>query len=348
MINLLGSQLMNISIPNKWLLFFIVSIVLIGLPRFDRQDLFGVDRYTTEGKPASIAKGDARHYENHILYFRGEVYEEKLKEPWVYRPLPTYIASFLPFKAMTSLNILNYMALVAGLIFLLKIFSMLNLSFISSMAGAFFYTFSFPVFYYGTIGYMDPFLVGSLTIALYLILAQRNVLFFILFILGALIKETFIIILPVWVIYQALIQKRSLIIVCAAAGVLGLCFLGVMILVRMLTPVDSGFLWVPKSEMVLFNLFRFRSWFSFLLTLGPAGIIAFYYLIRINKNLIKTPISIVFTTGFLAGFSVFVYSMLSAYADGRYFWIAYPFMLPLACIYIEKYILKRGFDIGTE
>ncbi len=332
---------MNTVIPNKWLLFLVVSIILIGLPRFNMQDLFGLDKYTNDGKPASIAKNDSRHYKNHILYFRGEVNETKLKEPWVYRPLPTYIASFLPFKAMTSLNILNYIAMITGLIFLLKICFVLKLSSISSFIGGLFYTFSFPVFYYGTIGYIDPILVSSLIVSLYLILTQKNILFFISVILGALIKETFIIILPVWAIHQVLIQKRSIFVVCVILGFLMLCFIGVITLVRILTPVDSGFLWVPKSKMVLFNLFRTRSWFSFLLTLGPAGIIAIYYLIKINKNIIDIPICIVFATGFLAGFSVFVYSMLSAYADGRYFWIAYPFMLPLACIYIEKYILKK-------
>ena len=72
---------MNISLKHSWLIFLVISIVLLGVPRFDRLGMLGIDQYTSGGKAATVVRADAKHYINHVLYFRGEVGTEKLKKP---------------------------------------------------------------------------------------------------------------------------------------------------------------------------------------------------------------------------------------------------------------------------
>ena len=337
------------TLPKTTKLFLVLTTIMmiVLFPRFDRIDRFGIDQFTTKGLPAAAALADARKYINHVRYFRGEVDDAVLRAPWAYRPLPTYLASLLPLKPMTGINAVNFIFLCIGLFFLLKTLALIGLSSIATKLGGLGYVLSFPVFFYGAIGYIDPVLVGMLSVGQYLILTQRNVLFFMLLGLGAFVKDPYIIILPAWAAYQYSLSRtpwiRVLSIVAVSALALVL-FVFTIYLIRIVTPVDSGFFWSPQQAYLDFNLYRKNAWITWLATFGPMGFMACWYCINKNTTLLKSPTSLSLAVGLAGAVAVLIYSYFSVYVDGRYIWIAYPFMIPLACQYWDERVLKIRTD----
>ena len=131
----------------KLYLVLLAIMAVVIFPRFDRLDRFGLDRFTTKGKPASTYLADAGKYINHVRYFRGEVDHTALVAPWAYRPLPTFIASLLPFKPMTAINVVNFVFLSLGLFFLIKTLALIDLRPVTLQLGGLAYVLSFPVFF---------------------------------------------------------------------------------------------------------------------------------------------------------------------------------------------------------
>ena len=133
--------------------FLTVLLVLICLPRFDRRDLGLIGGLTTDGKAATEQLYDASYYVEYLELFRG-IPAKSHKSPFIYRPLVPFLGSLLPFKPMTSINIVNLAFLFIGCalshLTLLFVGCRRNLSFRTALRGF------FPVFYYGTIGLVDP------------------------------------------------------------------------------------------------------------------------------------------------------------------------------------------------
>lgn len=109
-----------------------------------------------------------------------------------------------------------------------------------------------------------------------------------------------------------------------------------MVLIRFVVSVSADYIWVPKSELIEFNFLRLRSWLSFGLTFGLAGVLALVYLIRSRITELRDPNTLVLLAGFVASLLIASYAMLSTYSDGRCFWIAYPFMIPIACMQLKR------------
>lgn len=334
-------------IPIKWFSFFCIAIIIIGIPRFDRLDRFGLDQFTTGGKPAATIKSDADHYQNLVLFFRGEISAELLREPWAYRPLVPLLAASLPFHAMTSINIINYISLIAGLFFLLKVFLLLKFSTTTSLVGAALYSFSFPVFYYSTIGYLDPFIIFWIILILYFILTNKNAAFIILFLVGGTNKDLCLFVLPVWALHQILTNKKPLLSTLLLTLSL---FIYVVFLTRLFIPVDTSFYHLPSLQRAIYNLSNERFWLSSLLTVGIPGIFALLQLATYKAHTANRNTFIVLVSGLACSLSIFVYAIFAAYADGRFLWLIYPFLLPLACMYIDRLFtptfgcaLKRSF-----
>ena len=316
------------------ILIMVMAVILF--PRFDRLDRFGIDQYTTSGKAATKVLADAEKYIAYVLYFRGEVGQEALKSPWAYRPLPTFLASLLPLKPMTAINLVNFIFLSLGLFYLMKTLALIGVAPAAIKLGGAMYVVSFPVFFYGSIGYIDPILVGMLCISQYLILKGRNILFFIFLILGAFVKEPYIIVLPAWLAYQYALPKRKYLPPFLIAGFAFIAFLTTLYLIRTITPVDPNYFWIPKKTYIDFNLYRANSWITTMITLMPIGLIASWYCLKKNTLLFRQADTLSFAVGFVGSVAVLMYSFFTVYVDGRYIWIAYPFMIPLACMYYSE------------
>ena len=328
-----------------WLSILSCILVLISLPRFNRNDI-GIQSITAKGMGIP---GDSAKYTAITLYFRGEKTANDLQPPFTYRPLIPFLAALLPLKAMTAINLINLAAMVITVIYMYKILVWLGIDFQLCMIGCGLYVVSFPTFYYTTIGYIDPVLICVLTIGLYLIFTNKWGLLAGIIIAGVLVKETVIILIFTLAAYlissRKAFTKQGLILplVCVI-------FIISYYIARRIIPAGPNVAWMPSFETLLNNMSRIRSWLSFLFTLGIPGILApFIFRYRatewFQEKFAETATLI---TGFLISILLFGYAMLSAYADGRFIWTSYPFSVPLATIVLNE-IKKAGwFTINRD
>lgn len=316
-----------------WLVALSCVLILITLPRFNRNDI-GIQSITASG---SRKLGDSAQYIAMTLYFRGEQSIDELRPPFTYRPLIPFIASLLPFKAMTSINIINLTAMIIALIFMYKILVWLKLDFIYCIIGCSLFVISFPTFYYTTIGYIDPALICLLIVGLYFILKKRWTSLIIILIIGAFVKETAIILILITVSSFAITRKfkqKQLLLL----STISIVFLISYYFARMIIPVNPIIGWTPSFNRLLYNMSRPRSWISFFLSFGIPGVLSLMiYRYKSTDSFHNRSSEItVLITGLIISILLFGYSMLSAHADGRFIWTSYPFSIPLAVLVIKE------------
>lgn len=328
-----------------WVFLFVLSLILVCIPRFNREGV-GVSQFTTVNKMASTTLGDSQQYILLTQHYRynnlGDNGLNKLRAPFAYRFLVPFIASFLPFTAMTSINLVNIVSLLIGLLLLYRILVFLALEKKYRLLGSLLYIFSFPMFYYGTTGYVNPGLIACIMFGTYCILKCRWISLTIAIILGALVKETIIILLPVLMVQLLLknIEWKKRILIFSSMVIF---YALTIYLVRKLTPVSSTYIWIPSYETLLSNLLRPRAWLSFALSFGIPGLLCLRIFSYIKYEKIKETI-INFgplIVGALGSLAIFLYAMISAYADGRFIWTSYPFTIPMAMMLLQYFKDRR-------
>lgn len=333
---------------KKNLIFFIISLIIliiISIPRFNRQDI-GLQG-TTELGAANKRTSDVAQYINMVKYFRDEVPASELNSPFSSRPLVPYLASLLPLDEMTSLNIINFISLYLSIIILFKILTILNFSDRMKMLGCLMFIVSFPTFYYGVIGITDPVLILFIMLATLFTLQNDFILLALTFVVGAFVKEIILISIIVAIIFMIVNrEKRSSLIL---KSFLYVILFGVSYFIaRRVIPVNEDVYWVPYSEQLFYNLSRPRTYLSFLLSLSIQGIIAGLALFNF-KFIFKEEFkkyTIVFATGFILSILLFLFSIVSAYSDGRFIWPSYPYTIPLALYFIKYYFENKNTVIN--
>jgi len=315
--------MLNTFISKKtWILLFCVIIATI--PRFNRNQFF-ISR-----PPADMAIHTAM-----IEYYRtGEVDNILLSKHSIaanWRPLFPFIASFLPFAPITSLSILGILSIFFSVIILKRIMRQLGVDEKNIYLSLYLYIFSFPVFYYTTIGYLDPGLILLLNLGILLAIEKHTFLFYLNLALGVLMKEGIIVLLPfywLYIIKEEAGTKKTLISIILSI----LIYFTISVIVRKLTFNSSlGFdvFWSPGSDMFLYNLNRINSWLSFILVMGiPLALISYNF--HIFKTLIKSHQGVLpLIAGALMAVSTYGFAFISTVADGRTTWASYPFLFPI-------------------
>jgi len=209
-----------------------------------------------------------------VDYFRtGHVNEILLSKHSIaanWRPLFPLIASFLPFVPITSMSLLGILSISLSVL-LLKLTMMrigVRTKFIYNTL--FLYIFSFPVFYYTTIGYVDPGLILMLTTGIYLIISEKYILFLACLGLGVFMKEGIIVLLPFFWLYIFYRKMPKLINILWVSMSLFVCVFMSIITRVVSINVSSGYqlFWSTSTEMLIYNLNRMNSWMSFILVMG--------------------------------------------------------------------------------
>ncbi|MGA2296084.1 MAG: hypothetical protein ABSG15_00870 [FCB group bacterium] len=332
----------------------LIALVLVCLPRFNQNDisilknLSGKGEYSyknNEGFAIYNTSPDVYEYILITEYFRGKSTYNYLNYPYTYRPGIPYLASILPFDPLTSLNLINLLFLLISLIFIIKTAKLLGSPFGLQVLSCILYIFSFPVFYYGTIGMVDAPLVTLLFIGLYLLLKEKWLLLSFLFLIGSLIKETIIILLPVIFIYMV-IKNRLNWKYYVWFSIYIILYLVFSYFAHHIIPIENKFKWMPSFKTVLENISRIRTYISFSLAFGIPGIlslfaISYYFKYKLKQNML---ICMTLFTGLIFSFLLFLFSIISAYSDGRFIWTSYPFTIPLSIYFINlkkpKFISK--------
>lgn len=318
--------------------FLLLCLALVCTPRFNQYDLWGIDTLTGDGPHQYrvgdgpvVGLADAYQYAQYAAYFRGEASADVLLAPFSYRPLVPFLAALLPADPLTAINIVNILFLAVAVGFLQRLFVQQGASLPMQGAGTLLFVVSFPTFYYGPIGYIDAAAVSLLTVGVYFLSQGQYGALAVLIGVGALAKETVILLIPVAAVYMAR-SKLSRWRMVRWVGLMLLLYIAASLSARAYSPSADTHVWVPSLEKAIYNLSRPRAYLSALLSVGLPGVLTVYTLSDIERvqRLIKQPFSAALITGVAASLALFGYALLAAYADGRPLWTMYPFAIPLS------------------
>jgi len=304
-----------------------VTLLVVVAPRFDRNDLGPLESWTGGGDGPGLA--DATNYVRYVEVLRGDA-DELPPAPFRYRPLTPVLAAPLPFEPLTSINVVNVAALALATVGISWTLATLGVGERRRTIGALLFIVSFPTFYYGTIGYVDPLAVALVILATGAILADRPGLLLALLPVAALARESTVIVIAVAVLWLFVRDRDR-----RWAWTLGWVgsFVGVVAAVRIGLSGPGTNVWEPSWSLALDNLSRPRTWLSAALTLGaPAVVIVVRWRSIVG---VRRDVALLLGLGMLASLGVFAYSVSAAYSDGRFLWPIVAFTIPAAMLLLD-------------
>lgn len=183
-------------------------------------------------------------------------------------------------------------------------------------------------------------------IGFYVLLKEQWTLFLILVIISTGVKETSIVIVFVSIVYilfktNIKVSRKIALIASYIAA-----YSSVIVIIRNVFGTGSEYIWLPEIQTILENISRPKTWLSFILTLGIPGFLSLFHLNHLKKYYNQESIKLILFFGFAISILLFVFSIISAYADGRFIWVSYPFTIPLS-LYIIMEFQARGKIYGS-
>ena len=304
---------------------FICFLLIVSF-RFNRNDL-------VIKRPLN----DAAYYVANVQIHRGVTPTHTYKGPFNERILVTLLAAALPFEPLTAINLSNIIFLFIALYFLSRILQTFQLPGRLHWLGMYLFVFSFPTFYYSTIGYTDPGVLAMIFVGAFAIFTDKYGLFILAVALGTLAKEGIVVLFPVVVTYAVCRVNYKWLGIALASMLL---FLSVTFVIKSLVSEGGNrpFYWKPLPNRVQFNLARPNFYISTLLGLGIPWILCVALLIknfRSVKDYWKADAPL--WAGSLFSFFPWLYMIFSAFPDGRIFWISSCFPITLAMVWSTRY-----------
>ncbi len=298
----------------------LLCLLLVASLRFNRNDFI-----------VSRPLDDAAFYIANVEKIRGiEPATYPYKGPFNERVLGTTIAAFLPFPPLTAINITNLLFLAAAAYFLFRLLRDTGIPEGLSWLGLYLFIFSFPTFYYSTIGYTDPTVLTCIFCSLWALYTGRHVLFLIAVVLGALSKENIVIMIPVAFMYAILTKDTK------TAMIAGLALLLVLATGAIIRNITSGLSsspiwWKPDLSRGRFNMSRPNFYISTIFSWGIPLLICVCYLLRYPVAIVRNfKTDLPLYTGIACILGTTVYMITAAFPDGRNVWVAYCFPVFLA------------------
>ncbi len=316
---------------GRWIAL-VALLAAVVAPRFNLNDLGIVHRFTATAKATPYGLPlDVEGYVRLVQYHRGVLPADSLLTPYCYRPLIPFAASRLPFDPLTSIDVVDFVCLLLSVVALDGILGFVGFGVGARTLGSILFIVSFPTFYYGTIGFIDPGCVLLVSLGTLYSLRRKTLLVALCVVVGALVKETNVLIalLPGIVAWARHSLKPRAAIQVALLVLLGL---STVLCVRLLSPFPGReWLWIPRWEILRDNLARPRAYLSFALTLGlPAALAALAVIRDRARGGLRREDYRFFAGGVILILLVYLYTLPAAHADGRIVWVIYPFLIPIA------------------
>lgn len=272
---------------------------------------------------------DAKYFKNYVEYFRGNSLELALRPATNWRFLVPLIASYLPFSALTAINLVNALFLALGLFIFYHALQLLNIPNIKKWQSIWLFLFSFPMFYYASIAYVDVSLFLFIALSIYATFKKQEWLFILAILLGLCVKETIAISIPFYLFYHFNSNRKNAVFVTAITFILYL--LGIYI-IRKYAPVslesNRNNFWTFDLKSASINFHRFNSWFSIILSFGLVGLLFFKELFtKTFRQIIENPLYLACLASIGSALFLYFLSYYSTIADGRIIWLSYFYML---------------------
>jgi hypothetical protein len=319
-----------------WLTLLGLSLILICTPRFNRRDI-GIQELTTSSGTSLEDVSDAPHYIALVHHFRGEKPGRELRAPFADRVLVPLIAAMLPLAPMTAINVINLCALIIALLLLNKILQYMHLSMPLRIVGCALFIFSFPTFYYSTVGYVDPVLLCFVVAGVNSLMKDKFARTVAITVVGLFAKETVVVLLPVLAarLFTQPVSWRRRALVLLAAAVLVSC---AYYLIRLIGPSQGAQMSLPAPIHFESNISRLRMWLSLSFSAGLPAVLCVALIGRNLHRLRHAFLGVGFLwIGCASVLLLWCYSLFTAYADGRIIWTMSPFTIPLAMWGIHRW-----------
>lgn len=300
------------------------AAILCMTPRFARTDtILGMSfRWLT-----TETLGDAGEYAQSVLYYRG--LGPPGESPFSLRPLTPWLASFLPLEPFSALAVVGAAGILIG------VTAMYALALYHSGDGkaAFLttglYATSFPVFYYTTVGTVDPLTFGLATLSVALIAVfDRPLLAILVAGLAAANKEVGLVAVGFGVPFLLLDARRAIPARIALAAVMISAALLGWYLSRRLAPPVEAFSWPLLWSAAYDNLMRLKTTGALILSFGIQSAIIVYLWLRAFR-FDWTYLSDPYKWGFATAFALGVYGYFVGQTDGRFIWYGQIFTTPV-------------------
>jgi hypothetical protein len=325
-------------------------LVLVCIPRFNMWDPGPLRAMTAAARTATEFGHpiDVEGYARLVRYLRGEVEAGALIAPFCHRPLGPGLAAALPAAPITAINLVNLASLIAALWLLDAITGLVAPGPRARWLAGLMFVVSFPAFYYGTIGFVDPVALATASLVLWLMLKGASMAVLVpALALAVLAKETnaALAVLP----FGAALARGSVVrpggarrvAILMAAGV------GTFLLVQALMPTPGQDVRpLPKLAVAIDNLSRPRTYVTLMLTMAIPAALA-VLAVRTGRARAVMPregLAVLLTGATLAAL-LYAAAIFAAYTDGRMTWMAYPFVIPIAASYFppsSSYAQVRG------
>lgn len=291
---------------------------------------------------------DVYEYHAYVEHFRGDFDRYPIYGPWRWRLVPSWVAAWTPIdNPADAYAAVSLAMLVLGGAALVAAAARNGFGPRRQMATGALYAVSFPLLWYGTSGYVDGSVVAALCVALYLVQSRRWWLFLAFLPVGLLVKETFIIIVPVAATYlwaRASSRRDWLPLTLGAIGVVAATWIGIRLALTTPRTLD----WMPRWHRWGWNISRPEAIGSFLLTCGVIVPLALYGARKLIVERERSPESrdafarnLHLVVGLAMGLAVAFHGFITAYADGRHAWTTYPFATILAVMAGSEWLARR-------
>ncbi len=296
------------------LAFTVLLFLLVTLPRFNRHSLI-VDR----------PLNDARYFKAYVEYFRGETPSDVIRPASNWRILVPILAALLPFEPLTSVNIVNCVCIALSLLFLFKSICYFAQNTAVAWFGCWLFIFSFPTFYYTAIGYIDPGVMLFVSLGIYVTITQQLWALILTFTIGALAKETIIVLLPFVLVYNWFINSKQAL---RWSILLFVLYMVINIILRQYAytspEANNPIFWTFSTQAIWLNAHRFNSYAAPLLSFGLPGLLFLWLNKKMGWLMIKhTPLFLASWAMLIGIVFVFGTTVVTTYCDGRIIWIAY-------------------------
>ncbi len=280
---------------------------------------------------------DSNHYIELAQYFQGEWPREKLTTPFVYRMLPSLLASIGPTPSIeTNFAANNILFTIGAYLVFFMYLRKLPLSPEQTQLGLLFLLFSFPTLNYASGILTDPAGFFFITLSCYLLLCKRWIGYTLVACLGVVARDATLVVSMAFFMYMGIqaLQTRQWLRYSLHA-LLGIFPVLVYIAVRGYYHDLPQYIWVFSSERFWGNL-RVDTLATFLLTSIPLlGIIAVGISFGENKippvrTWLKShekTLMLCLGTSFT---TLIAYSIATACISGRFIWPAYLVLIPVA------------------
>jgi hypothetical protein len=312
-------------------------------PRFNGNDIALIRPFV--GLEQGVLSPDVQNYVNFTEYFKGTLPIDSVEKPFSYRPAVPFLASLLPTDSLLGIVIVNVFAAVISILCVFLLLKYHGFEFGFRIIGCLLFTISFPLMYYSSAGYIDTSAICVICAIVTVTVSKRCYYLPLLFIVGALVKEVTIISMPFVLLHMYSYNKGSKVAqIVLIVGLSLLVYAVTSYIVRGNFGVGSNYLWKPTMLSIQENLARPKTYLSFLLTFGAVGLFGVIQFIRdIRSRTPATRLQEFFRSyqytphivGVLSSFALSIFAVISAYADGRFFWTAYPFLIPPAVTFLR-------------